>query len=581
MKPNKPVMGKRKPNIIPIALDATFFYERAVQSMDRHRYDRALKYFRRAAEYEPENPVNHCNLAGVLSELGDYGESNKILQHILDQLDASMTECYFYMANNYANMDDFEGAEQALIRYLEQDPDGHYLDEAEEMMEFLSYELERPMAITSIKAREGFVEHDKARALLEEGKFAEAVGVLETLVESMPEFLAARNNLALAYYYMGQFRKAETTILEVLELEPGNLHGLCNLAIFCQHYGDRERLEELTALLRKMLPFQQDQLFKLATTMGILSEHEAAYGLFRRLLKQGNGRAEPCLYHYAAVAAYNIGRLPEAEKLWHQAGKADSSSPTSAYYLAKLELPANERPGKVSYHYHLPLEEQLKGLEKASSEVLPEHMQRDPLVRSSLFWALRHGDAETKMQVIQAFGLIADQEVELALRDFLMDPEQDDALKKVAVYVLRSMKVSDPLQVVIGGEPIVVRTKPISAKLPEWRDRWQEILELAQEHMRRRYDVVQQHDAETLWVEFLSRTYPNVPKMVKPDGWAAALEYWTAKMHRRRLTYHDVAVRYGVSITTVSRNAKLIDEACCLREKIKAIFVRWEDSDQE
>lgn len=39
------------------------FFERAVRSLDRLHYDKALKYFRRAVEYEPENPVNHCNMA--------------------------------------------------------------------------------------------------------------------------------------------------------------------------------------------------------------------------------------------------------------------------------------------------------------------------------------------------------------------------------------------------------------------------------------------------------------------------------------------------------------------------------------
>ncbi len=57
-------------NIIPIHLDASFFFERAVRSLDRNHVDKALKYFRKAVEYEPENPVNHCNMAGILSEKG-------------------------------------------------------------------------------------------------------------------------------------------------------------------------------------------------------------------------------------------------------------------------------------------------------------------------------------------------------------------------------------------------------------------------------------------------------------------------------------------------------------------------------
>lgn len=135
MEKKKRVQLKPTTNIIPMKLDATFFFEKAVQSMDRYRYDKALKYFKRAAEYEPENPVNHCNLAGLLSEMGNYEESNKILQNVLDVIDPSMTECYFYMANNFANMENYESAEKAIVHYLENDPNGQFLEESEEMME--------------------------------------------------------------------------------------------------------------------------------------------------------------------------------------------------------------------------------------------------------------------------------------------------------------------------------------------------------------------------------------------------------------------------------------------------------------
>ena len=82
-----------------------------MRSLDRYHYDKALKYFRRAVEYEPDNPVNHCNMAGILSEMGNYEESNRILQSIVDELDPEMTECHFYMANNFANMEKYEAAE--------------------------------------------------------------------------------------------------------------------------------------------------------------------------------------------------------------------------------------------------------------------------------------------------------------------------------------------------------------------------------------------------------------------------------------------------------------------------------------
>lgn len=286
------------------SLGCFFLFERAVRSLDRNHVDKALKYFRKAVEYEPENPVNHCNMAGILSEKGDYKASNAILAHVLDVVDPSMTECYFYMANNYANMDQFEEAERALVTYLEEDTQGQFMTEAEEMMELLYYELDRPAKLNRIKSRQGVVEHDQARELLEEGKFAQAAELLEGMSPDYPDYLAACNNLALAYYYMGLFSKAKETIAEVLEQEPGNLHALCNLAIFYQNENRTDQVLLLIKKLRAIVPFQHEQVYKLATTMGILGQHDAAYIHFRRLLKGEETATDPALAHYAKSSAF-------------------------------------------------------------------------------------------------------------------------------------------------------------------------------------------------------------------------------------------------------------------------------------
>lgn len=561
-------------------MDATFFFERAVQSLDRLKYDKALKYFRRAVEFEPDNPVNHCNMAGILSEMGKYGESNDVLRDIVDRIDPTMTECYFYMANNFANMEDFEKAEEALVHYLEHDESGQFLDESEEMMELLTAELERPMKLSKIKSREGLIEHDRARSLLEEGKFTEAIKLLERLAEMHPDFYAAHNNLALAYYYVGRFTDALGAVKRVLALDPGNLHGLCNLAIFYQHAGEREPLEELVALLEKTLPYHQEHVFKLATTMGVLGRHESALRHFRRLLKSEAGQADVCLYHYAAVACYNLDRFEQARRYWKQAEKLDPGSDIPKFHMSVLDrIEDGLAPiGKmtISYHYHLPFEEQLRQLQRAQKiGSVPERLRNDPLLRSSFFWALRHGDRDTKLQVIQAYGALGDEEVAESLRELLLDPAEDDYVKRVSVFALRSIGAKGPITALIGGRNVTFEKNVYSPNLPVWHAEWQEIIDLAMVRMSTRFDMIQQFDMVTLWVEYLSRAYPAIPKISKKEGWAAALEYLTAKMHRRTTSYDEVARRYGVSITTASKNAKLIDEACGLREKMNSIFANF------
>src|SRR5690606_31038254 len=313
MKKNKKASGEQH-GITLLQLDANLFYERAIRSLDRFHYDKALKYFQKAVDYEPNNPINYCNMAGVLSEIGKYGESNHILQKVINEIDPDMTECHFYMANNFANMEFFEEAERELLHYLQEDEEGQFLEEAEEMIQLLQYELERPTPLTKVKARAGVYEHNRARELLEDGRFLEAIELLESISEEHPDFLAARNNLALAYYYIGLGQEAKRAIEQVLERDPVNLHALCNLAIFYHYEGKQEELEQLVPLLVKLDPFYQEHLFKLATTMGILKEHSAALRHFQRLMKQGEAKNDPCLCHFTAIAACNAGKWDIAEK---------------------------------------------------------------------------------------------------------------------------------------------------------------------------------------------------------------------------------------------------------------------------
>lgn len=549
-------------NVIPVTLNANFFFERAVRSLDRFQYDKALKNFRKAVEYEPENPVNHCNVAGVLSEMGNYEASNDILTHVLENIDPGMTECYFYMANNFANMESYEEAERSLVTYLEEDVNGEFLAESEELMELLQYELDRPAPLIRIRSREGVIEHERARALLEEGKFTQAVTLLEEIVSNTPDFLAAHNNLALAYFYMGRFTKAKECIMRVLEQDSGNLHALCNLAIFLQYEGDRGQLAGLLRLLETTIPFHQEHLFKMATTMGILGRHRTAYGHFRRLLKDEEVGGDASLYHYCAAAASNSGLYAEAQRCWQKAVRLDPESTVPRFFLAQLQQAQAE--GKalspISYNYQLPFQEQLK-LWKDNKGSFAEEVRNNPLLRSSFFWALRYGDANTKLQVTEALRWIEDEEMSEILQGLLkQQPLQEEKLHEAALLSLQRLIGSVPEENVLqeAKETSTSRLKG----LPEWREDWQKVIEQTVSMMDRRFDAVQKKDAELLWKQFVSSIYPDVPFIRQTEGWCAALEYLIAKMHNLPVTYREVAQRYDVSVSMVSRYARRIDDEC-------------------
>lgn len=577
MENNTRSCRSNRPKIISLKMDANFFFEKAMQSLDRYRYDKALKYFQRAVEYEPNNPINHCNMAGIYSEIGNYEQSNMILRKIVKDIDPTMTECYFYMANNYANMEYYEEAEEALLQYLEKDPRGVFLEESEEMIEMLSDELDRPTRIKQVKSREMFFEHDRARTMMEEGKFAEAAAVLKRLLKKYSDFTPAQNNLALACFYMGNTEECLKHIYQVLKQERGNVHALCNLAIVYKHQGQEEKLNQLVSLLERTYPFQQEHAFKLAMTLGILGRHDKAHLHFRRLIRSGEFGDDPCLHHYYAVSSFHIGMFDLAFCMWKKAARLDPHSAVPSFYLAHFnEMREHEdKHHFVSYHYYLPFEEKLRELEAKPDHDLQE-LLKDPLIKASFRWILYHGDQLTKMQVIQALGILGDAESEGVLRDYLKIDHEDEEMKRAAISALKAMGSQEPYPAVFNGKDVLVYASP-SLKLPEWKNVWQNVLDLASSEMKERYDSGQRHDMQTLWVEFLGKIYPNVPVIHKAQGWAAALEYLTAKMYSLDISYKKLSEIYGVTVSTIRKNVLLIDDVCRLNEKMNKVFSRFQE----
>ncbi|WCN38202.1 tetratricopeptide repeat protein [Aneurinibacillus uraniidurans] len=553
---------KKEGKIVPIRMDATFYNNRALKYLDKLNFQKALRYFRKAIELEPNNPDYYCSMAGVLAELEKYDESNRILWHVLEEIDCKINECYFYLASNYANLLEFELAEQYVAKYLELAPDSLYTEEAEDLLDYIDFQLQSiPRERETGENQEVTLLHDRARRLLEEGRFSEASKILIKIHTEHPDFIAARNNLALCFYYMGRFEKAMDTILSVLEEEPHNIHALCNLAVFYSHLRDKEKLLDLLTLLKKIVPYHFDQSYKLATTLGILGEDEAAYFLFSKMIAQ-TGLGDVHLLHYGAVAAYNTGRFDEAESLWKKIERLDPDESIAAYYLTQVEQKRNGQsalPG-ASYHYQTPISDDILRIEAARE--LSEKCKKDPLIRASFLWALRFGDQDTKLQVIHAAEYLQDDEIEEALRQFLLNPVEDDHLKEAVILVLQKMGAAEPYRAVMEDREHLVQVNPHVHSLPVWHDKWQQVIDCLEHHMQDQYDLLEQQEARALWFDYLAQAYPNIPVIRKQETWAASLEYAVAQLHNRSVTKEEVASRYGVSAVSLTKNYRLLCEVC-------------------
>lgn len=545
--------------VVPLRFDASFYFERAIRSIECRHYDKALKYFRFGIEKEPNNPINHCNLAGLLSELGKYQEANDVLEKVLNEIDPEHYVCFYFMANNYAYLEQYELAEQCLLEYLDHDPEGEYAEEAEEMLYLLAYELGRPPRSLVSSLPEYMQKHEKARVLLEEGQFLRASQLLEEIIQEAPSFLAAYNNLSLAYFYMGNVKEAIDLAEQVLSQEPNNLHALCNLAILTKKSQEADVSQQLVNQLKKLIPIHQDHLYKLATTLGMVGEHEAAYQLFRQLVKQ-EIQDDPNLHHCVAVAACNTGRLLQAKRYWKRAATLDPDSLVPQFYLDQVKAWFKQSKAPIiPYHYQLPYEEKLFELryQKHSSDLV-HLLKPDPLLRSCFTWVLEQDQEAPKLKVIQLLGVMGDRESEWLLRQYLLRRACSDESKKLALLVLRRMEAEPPYLLWLNNQLMTIQPPHQEQTLSSTLQIWSQILVRCLEEMKD-YTHQQQDDLKGLWFAFLRTRGEELPQVRRVDAWVAAFEYVIAKHHGLQLTQTQLANKYEVSTSTISHHVQQLN----------------------
>ena len=126
--------------VVNFQRDASYYFEKGTLYYKKNKLDKALMFFRKTMETEPDNPLNHYNVACLLSKMGYLTEANDVFGFIVEKLDSSMTECYFLMAVNFGLLEDLSMTRHYLKKYLRSSPEGEMAFEAEELLEAVSEE---------------------------------------------------------------------------------------------------------------------------------------------------------------------------------------------------------------------------------------------------------------------------------------------------------------------------------------------------------------------------------------------------------------------------------------------------------
>lgn len=565
----------KKNNIIAFERGADFYFDLGYRKIQKGNLKSALRYIEKAVRLKPNDSFIQFNYAGLLAELGNIDLSTEILLNIVNELDPNYDECYFGLGCNYLQMQKIKKSVEYFSKYLEKDPEGEFSEEAEDLLEMLTMIKDANNNLDDDELEAIYKIEEDAISHLERREYKSAAEKFEIVVNLLPNAVPARNNLSLAYYYLGEIQKAIELAREVLNYEPYNVHANCNIAIFYNKLKLDNWVEKQVKSIKKLNTENPEYLYKIADTLGCLEKHEEAYKAYKRLLslEQDN----PHYTHYTAVAAYNSGKYNESIRYWKRLAELDKHNLLSDFYISFVQEELNKEKspdGSLAYIYQLPKDEINKRLALTQHFIEEGSESAKKMAAERSFQEAVYFSICFDKQIIRKlfFSKVKRElliECQHIVRKLLLMADIEDEIKIEAVFLLDIIGAPQPYTVNFGGEILEITADPLSIDIYAVNGEWEDIIKKAQKVMKGQYKGAYKRAVENTWMSFIKYSYPNMPKTKHVDQWAAALEYVYCRLNNIRTTQEEVASKYGVSVSGLRDKYRVILDSVVNRADYK------------
>lgn len=338
--------------VIPFMQDGGYFYKKGIEAYQNKSINRAIQFFERAIRIEPDEPVFVCQLAIVLSEEGDYEASNEWLYKIKNEIDSSMSECYFFLANNLAHLGEFEQAKLNLQTYLEIDEEGEFFEDAESLLEMLNHQQDEVDSLEEIvEERPQQKVNFSILKLLNSGEYAEAEEEARQEIAVNPEHWNVYVYLAEALINRDQMEEAESILNNLLLKEEPNLLASCQMTVLRQQLNDPQASVWIENLVNLRPMDDWDQYF-LARSLYAVGEYRTSYAWYTKLLSRYSLFDCSHIKHQWAMVAWHCGDISLSKKIWNDIKEQDPANQAIAdERLSQIEAGISPSKDKKQFLY--------------------------------------------------------------------------------------------------------------------------------------------------------------------------------------------------------------------------------------
>lgn len=556
---------KKDRTIIEYRRDAELFFRIGAKYIDKRRFPEAMRFLNKAVELEPFNADYKFNLACVYAELKQTRKSNTILRDILNNIDPTLTECYFGIGCNYFDLGNLKKSKEYFEKYIYFDPEGQFVDETYDILYYL--QVYDDVGLDDGRGRSFAKYCREGKKLIQEKDYKNACIKLGKAIELDPKAVGPRNDLSLAYFLSGEKGKAVSLSKSVLKINVNDVTANCNLAVFYADMKRNDLLEKQMAVLEELKTVSREDLSKLVYTYAGLGKHNKIVTALARHPGSLSENINVEFLQFLVIALYNLKEFDSAGEFLQAIRLHCPQYNLVTDYISGINEEAASGSGEqkdLGYDYKLPVEMESEYIVKAYSylqmeaSMIKKAIHKDSLVRDVLMYFLFMGEESLSSLILVKLVELEDTGVRKLVEKAVKNFDRSDLLKKGIVKAFK-LKVRRRPHIV---EPAYSRPEIVKREKITWEKEWEEIIECAMQKKEFIYKKTYKSELKSILTNYIGMMgHERLPVIKKREAWAAALEYVYCNLHLIRVSKKTLAEKYNVSaasITNILKNMGLM-----------------------
>ncbi|MEA5059526.1 MAG: tetratricopeptide repeat protein [Candidatus Pelethousia sp.] len=543
----------RTGRILPFERTGERYFRQALAKVENNNLLGACASYQLALVKEPHNSDYILGFAEMLTGMGRFDDSNRVLLCYFPDVQKRPAECYFGMGCNFYGLMEYTSARTSLERYLDVEPEGNFVYDAYDMLDALDEYGDGNLE--DLNARQKRQVLEKARNLLSETRFDEAAEILKKELAERPDHMEAQCDLALTWYCMGAKDKAKKELGAVLKAQPENVQARCTRALFLQGEEKLDAAKEEAAKLMQISIENPDDLHRASLTLMELGEYEDARTLLGKM-----GQYAPYdtgILHRLGVCAYALEDYNRAAYYYDMLLRIDASDSIARYYrkLCRKTAAGAKKRRELPSHYQVPMDEVVLRVRRLNSFIgKPIETQRAEWhaggeMMDLVCWCLTLSDDTVRQAALNLVASFGDVWSEHILRDFALRREPGEDIKRKALGLLKHIGAKEPYLTYIDDEIMESHVSLLPSVPDNLPSSYGDVLKICVEGMRSERDEKVILRAGSLWSEYLASDthFPHLTN-AQVTALAAALEYVACQAEDISVTKLEICRKYGVSM---------------------------------